>query len=97
MVSGGEPVIRLLYMTARQFRLIIKAKSILDEGCPEKQAAGQMQVHPYVAQKCIKQAGNYSLDELKRCMEKILSTDFVEIQIIKGLLILSTALKVHFW
>gem|GEM_PF-51870 len=75
MVSGGEPVIRLLYMTARQFRLIIKAKSILDEGCPEKQAAGQMQVHPYVAQKCIKQARNYSLDELKRCMEKILSTD----------------------
>lgn len=75
MVFLGQPVVRILFMVARQFRLIIRARSLLEAGCSDKQAAGQLQVHPYVAQKCIRQAKNFTLAELKAAMEKILLTD----------------------
>ena len=75
MVFLGEPVIRIIYMIARQFRLLLRAKSFLQNGCSERETAGMMQVHPFVAQKCIRQAGNFSLAELKSSMEKILQAD----------------------
>lgn len=75
MVSDGEPVLRLLFMIARQFRLLLRAKSCTETGIPEREAAAVMQVHPYVAQKCINQARNFYFNELKIAMEKILATD----------------------
>ncbi len=75
LVFLGEPVIRLLFMIARQFRLLIRAKDLREQGLTAGQVAGQMQVHPYVAQKCIQQAGNFSLPELKTALEKILAAD----------------------
>ncbi len=75
MVFLGEPVIKILFMIARQCRLLMRAKVLQEQGCTDGQAAEQMQVHPYVAQKCIKQARNFSLAELETAMEKLLFTD----------------------
>ncbi len=75
MVFLGESVIKLLFMVARQFRLILRSKDLHQQGYADKQVAGQLQVHPFVAQKCIKQARNFSMDELKLALEKILKTD----------------------
>ncbi|WP_418790710.1 DNA polymerase III subunit delta [Phosphitispora sp. TUW77] len=75
MVFFGEPVIRILYMVARQFRLLLQSKSLLASGVLANEMAGLMQVHPFVAQKCIKQAGNFSLGELKLSLEKVLKAD----------------------
>ncbi len=75
MVFLGEPVIRILYMVARQCRLLLQAKSLLETGVSAKETAGLMQVHPYVAQKCIGQARNFTSGELKSALEKILDSD----------------------
>lgn len=75
MVFLGEPVIKLLFMVARQFRLILRSKDLYQKGYAEKQVAGQLQVHPYVAQKCIRQAKNFTMDELILALEKILKAD----------------------
>lgn len=75
MVFLGEPVIRILFMIARQFRLLLLTKTLLQEGNAEKSLAGLLQAHPYVAQKCAKQARNFSVQELKAAMEKILAAD----------------------
>lgn len=75
MVFLGEPVIKIIFMIARQFRLIIRAKDLHNRGYADKQVAGQIQVHPFVAQKCIKQSRNFSMTELKLAMEKILAAD----------------------
>jgi len=75
MVFLGEPVIRILFMIARQFRLLLRAKDFLIKGFDNKQVSRELQVHPFVAQKCIRQAANFSLDELGRAMEKILKAD----------------------
>lgn len=76
MVFFGEPVMRILFMIARQFRLLIRTNALLAEGSMGKMLAGQLQVHPYVAQKCAKQARNFSLPELKAAIEKILAADY---------------------
>ena len=75
MVFLGEPVIRILYMIARQCRLLLQAKSLLETGVSARETAGLMQVHPFVAQKCIGQARNFTPGELKSSLEKILETD----------------------
>lgn len=75
MVFLGEPVIKLLFMIARQFRLLLRAREMHEQGHIGQQIAGQLQVHPFVAQKCVKQARNFSLTELKEAMQQILSTD----------------------
>jgi len=75
MVFLGEPVIKIIFMIARQVRLLLLAKTLLQEGNSEKSLAGLLQAHPYVAQKCAKQARNFSLQELKRDMQKILHAD----------------------
>lgn len=71
----GEPVIRILFMVARQFRLITQVKGFQEAGNTDKQVAGLLQVHPFVAQKCIKQARNFTMQEALAAMEKILGTD----------------------
>lgn len=75
MVFLGEPIIRILFMIARQFRLLLLTKILLQQGNPEKSLAGLLQAHPFVAQKCAKQARNFSVQELKAAMEKILTAD----------------------
>ncbi|MCL4440818.1 MAG: DNA polymerase III subunit delta [Firmicutes bacterium] len=75
MVFLGEPVIKILFMVARQFRLILQVKGMQEMGYTDRQVAGEMRVHPFVAQKCIKQARNFTMAELKSALEKILSTD----------------------
>lgn len=75
MAFLGEPVIRILFMVARQFRLLMRVKGFQEQGYTGSQLAGKMQVHPFVTQKCIKQAKNFTLTELKSSMEKILAAD----------------------
>ena len=75
MVFQGEPVFRLLFMIARQFRMILKTKSMLEEGGTAKYVAEQLKVQSFVAQKCTRQARNFSMPELVAAMEKILATD----------------------
>ncbi|PKM41721.1 MAG: DNA polymerase III subunit delta [Firmicutes bacterium HGW-Firmicutes-8] len=75
MAFLGEPVIKILFMVARQFRLLMRVKGFQEQGYTGSQLAGKMQVHPFVTQKCIKQAKNFTLPELKSAMEKILSAD----------------------
>jgi len=75
MVFLGEPVIRILFMIARQFRLLLLTKTLLQHGNDEKSLAKLLQAHPFVAQKCAKQARNFSLLELKAAMTKILAAD----------------------
>jgi DNA polymerase-3 subunit delta len=76
MVFLGEPVIKILFMVARQARLLLKAKGLQVTGLNDRDVAAKMQIHPFVAQKCIKQARNFTLPELKAAMEKTLNTDY---------------------
>lgn len=75
MVFLGEPVIRLIYMITRQFRLIIQAKALMEAGYTPQHVVENLRVHQFVAQKCVRQAGNFHMPELQKALAKILSAD----------------------
>lgn len=75
MIFYGEPPIKILYMIIRQFRIIYAAKIMHQQGYSEKQVASKIQVHPFVAQKCIRQGRNFSTDELDKALYKLLEAD----------------------
>lgn len=75
MVTYGEPPIRLLFMIARQFRLLLQVKVLHGTGYAEKQIASKLQLHPYVTGKCVRQSRNFRQEEMEKALEEILATD----------------------
>jgi DNA polymerase-3 subunit delta len=75
MVTYGEPPIRILFMVARQFRLLLQVKVLHGTGYTEKQIASRLQLHPYVTGKCIRQSRNFQQEELEKSLEDILEAD----------------------
>lgn len=65
MIELKEPVTKLFFMIAKQFRNILSAKTLLDNGLSRASLAGKMAVHPFVADKLFKYSGLFSLNELK--------------------------------
>ncbi|MHB1417884.1 MAG: DNA polymerase III subunit delta [Chloroflexota bacterium] len=75
MDEGGAPTY-LLFMIARQVRLLVQARDLLDRGLPPSALANELGVHSYVAQKIGDQARNFSLPALQALHQEILETDW---------------------
>lgn len=75
MIFLGEPPVRIVIMIARQFRLILQAKVLQEKGCNPKEIAAQLQVAPFVAQKCLGQGRNFTEAELKQALGYLLQLD----------------------
>lgn len=71
----GEPPIRLLFLIARQIRLIWQARFLKEEGARINEIARRLGVHPYVARKSMEQAKNFSSGELLKSLELLLEAD----------------------
>ncbi len=65
----------LLHMVIRQFRILLQVRQGLDSGLNQKQIALELKLHPYVLQKSMRQAGNFSLDFLKNIFLKLIELD----------------------
>ncbi len=76
LLVTGEPAVRILFMIARQFRLILMVKDLEQRGFSEKQITAELSLHPYVTGKMLRQARNFTFPELERILEIILETDF---------------------
>lgn len=70
-----EAPLRILYLIARQVRLILKAKVIRDRKMSSRQVAGSLGVHEFVARKCLAQADNFSLEELENAFDAMVKAD----------------------
>jgi DNA polymerase-3 subunit delta len=62
-------------MVVRQFRLLLQAREILDEGKGVEHIQRELHVAGFVAKKINYQAGRFSLDELKRLYQSLLEID----------------------
>lgn len=69
--DGGE----LFGMIIRQYRLLIQAREVLDEGGGESTVAVELKVHPFVAAKMARQAARLSMDSLERTYHRLLKMD----------------------
>lgn len=75
--SGSAPL-AILAMISRQFKIILKVKSKLEEtsGYPnQSQIASEIGEHPFVIKKAIDQSRGFSLDELITINQKILDIE----------------------
>jgi DNA polymerase-3 subunit delta len=75
LMAMGEPPLRILHMIARQFRLILLVKDLVQRGAAEKQITAELKLHPYVTSKIKQQIHNFSFVELERNLELIWESD----------------------
>lgn len=65
----------LFFMIVRQFRLLLQARELLDEGGQPAQMASELHVHPFVAGKLARQAPRFSLTALESIYHRLHETD----------------------
>ncbi|HHW49578.1 MAG TPA: DNA polymerase III subunit delta [Clostridiaceae bacterium] len=76
MIIMKEPLPLILFMITRQFRQILEMKLHISEGLNLMEAASKMGIsNPYVAKKIEKQIKRFSIEELKRAINRCMETD----------------------
>jgi len=90
LLENGEPELRILTMIVYQFRNLLMVRDFIDRGVVNQyDMAKKAGLHPFVAQKTLAQAKNYTLDGLKSTYKLLLDYD---VQIKTGKIEARTAL-----
>jgi DNA polymerase-3 subunit delta len=72
----GANEIYLLTMIIRQVKVILQARQALDLGQSSRKLVAEFKINPFVAQKAIEQARNFSLNALKIVFDKLIEVDY---------------------
>ena len=75
LLGTGEPSLRIVYMIRRQFRLLARARSLLDEGTPRLEVASTLKVPPFVARKLEEQARKMGEEDLENALALVLDLE----------------------
>ncbi len=75
LLGTGEPELRVVYMIRRQFRLLARARALLEEGTPRPEIASTLKVPPFVARKLEEQARKMGEEDLERALALILDLE----------------------
>ncbi len=74
-LGGGESALLVLTMIARQFRHLLGAKTLKEQGVPNQQIAQRLGVRPFVVDGLVTQARHYQKHELLAALGAALSAD----------------------
>lgn len=72
-IGEGVNELYLLTMIARQFRILLQVREMLDKG--GQRETGKLKLHPFVLSKAMQQARKYKLADLKKIYGKLLEID----------------------
>lgn len=75
LLINGEPPVKILYMIARQFRLLLLVKEAVQKGWPEKKISADLSLHSFVTGKILRQTRNFSFAQLEKSLQLILESD----------------------
>lgn len=75
LLKAGEKEILIVYMLARQFRLILEAKLFSEKGYTPGQLAQILQVPTFAVTKALRQGRKFSEDQLIDILDKLLELD----------------------
>ena len=70
LLALKEPPMRILYLLARQFRLLLEVKELMKQGYDKSQIAKTAKLHPFVAGKYMRQCRDFSKGQLRSIMEE---------------------------
>jgi DNA polymerase-3 subunit delta len=75
-IDAGLTDIYLLSMIARQFKILLRVRQALDSGMTPRQISSVLKIHPFVAQKGIAQARNFTLHVLRDMLKRIIEIEY---------------------
>lgn len=75
LLALKEPPMRILYLLARQFKLLLEVKDLMGRGNDKAQIAKTAKLHPFVASKYMQQCRTFNKAELRDIMEEAASTE----------------------
>lgn len=76
MEKKGEPLLIILKMLIRQFRLIMLSKEMSQGGFSPEDAAQRLKQHPFPIKKCYRQAKNFTLEQLELALARMLEANY---------------------
>ncbi|MDQ0339603.1 DNA polymerase-3 subunit delta [Caldalkalibacillus uzonensis] len=76
LLRRNEEPIKILFLLARQFRLIFRAKDLAEQGYSERQMSQIIGVHPYVCKLAIRQGRRFSLEQLAEVLDQLAELDY---------------------
>jgi DNA polymerase III subunit delta len=75
LLSDGEPPLKLISTITSQVRSLILVKELLQKGTRPYQVASALGIAPFIAEKYVRQAGNFSAPQLESTYRYLLTTD----------------------
>ncbi len=75
LLEDGQPPLYLLHMIIRQFRILLRVKELLGKGTSAADIRALLGLHPFVAEKMMKQAPNFSIAQLEAIYHRLLEID----------------------
>ena len=75
MIALKEPIPKIIFMIARQFRQLYQVKILLENGMGSKEIASKLSIHPFVMDKIKKLSSNFTLERLKDNMKNLFECD----------------------
>ena len=75
LLADGDAPLRLLALIARQYRLLIQARELLDQRLSPAEIGNRLGVHSFVAQRILQQAPPYSAGQLRSAYRRLLEAD----------------------
>jgi DNA polymerase-3 subunit delta len=75
LLDEGEHPLALLGMIVRQFRIMIQVKELNGQGLNQQEIAAKLKLHRFVVKKAVRQAMNFSMEQLEAIYRKLLETD----------------------
>ncbi|QYJ14753.1 putative protein YqeN [Rubrobacter xylanophilus DSM 9941] len=72
LLAAGEPPLRVTHMARRQFRLVLRTRSLLGRGVPRSELTRELGVPPFVARKLEGQARAFEERDLERALALML-------------------------
>jgi DNA polymerase-3 subunit delta len=74
--SAGLSDEYLIAMLIRQFKILLQIRTAIDSNLSPTETATQLKLHPYVIKKGLLQARNFSAENLKNYLNKLINLDF---------------------
>lgn len=75
LIALKEPPMRILFLLARQFRLLLEVKEMDKRGYARKEIASKAELNPFVVRKYQEQAKAFSIEELRSIIEDSVETE----------------------
>lgn len=76
LIEQKEEPIKIVALLARQFRMIAQVHTLRKKGYTTKQMANHLKLHPFVVQKTLQQANQFSQTECHRMIQQLAEADY---------------------